>query len=142
MAGYTDNLVLYIGAETQDEASAADVLDVEFPTGGVVYEFGLIQTELASGNAPVVALDLSSSAAESDRTEQATITPSTTQAAGSRVRSSSSKFPLNVPHGGRVTLEHKTAGTAAGAYKPYIIAKHSGVVAISTTASPVTEVAA
>ncbi|HEX7125350.1 MAG TPA: hypothetical protein VF406_06155 [Thermodesulfobacteriota bacterium] len=142
MAGYTDNLVLYVSAETQDEASAADLLDIEFPTGGVVYEFGLIQTETGSGNAPVVALDLSSSAAESDRAEQATLTPATTQAAGSRVRSSSAAFPLNVPHGGRVTLEHKTAGTSAGAYKAYAIVKHAGVVAISTTASPVTEVAA
>src|SRR3972149_4500884 len=109
MPGYTDGLVVEVGAEKQDEDVAADVLDLECPTGAIVMEFGIIQTEVGAGTAPVVALDLSSSVTEGDRTEIATITPSTTQAAGTRVRSSAvdtqgrPKFPLNVPHGGRVT---------------------------------------
>lgn len=134
---YSDGLnFLLHGTAIEGEASNADVVDYDFPCPVSIEQFGILCTEdadIAGSNAAIFSLDLSSTIAEGDRTEKATITTpkaNTGQggAVGECLYSNDIDFPIKVPAGGRVTLEHKqSASDAGGAWKPFIVYRVDGI---------------
>lgn len=138
---YTDGIIWQLSAETQDEAAPADLFTVHFPSGCMVYDLVLIQTEAATNAAPVVALQVADSATGT-LTELLTVTPSATAAANTRTKADTSRFPVAVPPGGRAVVRHKTAGAATGAYIAALAFRHDGLATRATASSPLVEVSA
>jgi len=150
---YTDGRVLIRSKSTAEGASPAALAvmggdtvgsttygeEIIFPDGAVIDEFGMVvQVTLGTQGtaAPVASLKTIPRAGGATATEVATITPSASTAAGTRVLSTDTSFPLIVPPGGGITFNVKTAGNAdTGDYFLYVYARNGGSLE-STTDSP------